>query len=1153
MSQEVKAIARSAQLMAGSARVMQDVAEHISGVLEQQNILFEGLIQTLQKDKGGKTGSFGSGLGELGGGVKQLAGGLGELAKILPDLVKGLSGFKSTKGADRFLNFVFRLQEAIGKNTKSFTKEIFVPWTEFSKAMDSMANGLATMSLGLLAFSVLTTEKGNDRFISFISKLSENFTEIDDGEKMKSGAEALGTMAESIFLLGLSLAVSSVFYAVGAIGSLIIVPMIYGYSLLFGYLEEKSDDIEKGAKATTIMGLGILSMSLGIYAAKQLADGDWADYAKGSLIVLLSMAVFGAAFYFAGKFSKEIKKGSVAFIASGLGIASLALGIAVMQQVLPDITTVLIAGMAVFVIGGALALIGSAAAEIAFGALALIASGLGLASLAMGLATFGYFKITWGEIAVAGASILGIGVTMAAVGVASPFIALGAVALILAGISMVVLAAGLTVFGLIYKKAQDGLLGQSNEEGKTNLDVVIGGIVKAFSISPIDSVSMGLGSVALMLASISMIFLSLGLAVLNTTYKTALNGLVAINDTDKTKNNMEVLLGGIVKAFSINAIDSALMAVGAIAFILAGAAMTVLSLGIFTLAKAYEHTGELFKKGDSNTKLEDMAISIKNSLMLGPIDAAKLAIGSVGFISAGLALVSIALGVSQFSKIVKDSDMGKINESITTILTAVVEGISGAYESTNWDNVKKGIDAVSNVGNLLSGIAEGVSKMAELKFPIYGDDGKITGYFGIDDSRFGQVAENIKLIITCIGDALSEVGASQGDTKWFSKSNAEKGADIIRGVGQDLVSLADFVLKVADLRIPMLDSATGKVLEGRFTVIQPADLAKGGRVRKNIINIISAISSAFAAVGSGASAQSGFFNKSDIENGKLAIMGVANDVAAMAKAAKDIAEIKDFDSVPSRIKTIVIAFPQAIIEAYNTVVANMKGTTLADMAAQLNSVANPVSAFIDVLAKYQDKKIQDKSGANLGSVISGVLASLNKPILPASITSLGEATDYIQKLASSADAIDKLSNAFSKMAKSIDVFANSFKKMDSEVLKNSDMLIESLVVFSKVDPKALDANTEKGKTLINFIYDKAKPIETPVASAPVSTPTAPKPIAEKGIKPVETTNSKNNNNQSQAALEDALAQLQTTMAQLVASMDAIKSVLTNPRGIKIQD
>lgn len=1149
MSQEAKAIARSAQLMAGSARIMQDVAEHISGVLEQQNILFEGLIETLQKDKGGKTGgSFsGSGLGKLGGGVKELAGGLGELAKVLPALVKGLSGFKSTKGADRFLNFVFRLQEAIGKNTK----EIVVPWTGFSKAMDSMANGLATMSLGLLAFSVLTTEKGNDRFISFIGKLSEKFTKIDS-KKMKSGAEALGTMAESIFLLGLSLAVSSVFYAVGAIGSLIIVPMIYGYSLLFGYLGEKSDDIEKGAKATTIMGLGILSMSLGIYAAKQLADGDWADYAKGSLIVLLSMAVFGAAFYFAGKFSKEIKKGSVAFIASGLGIASLALGIAVMQKVLPDIATVLIAGMAVFVIGGALALIGTFASEIAFGALALIASGLGLASLAMGLATFGYFKITWGEIAVAGASILGIGVTMAAVGVASPFIALGAVALILAGISMVVLAVGLTVLGLIYKKAQDGLLGQSNEEGKTNLDVVIGGIVKAFSISPIDSVSMGLGSVALMLASISMIFLSLGLAVLDTTYKTALNGLVAINDTDKTKNNMEVLLGGIVKAFSINAIDSALMAVGAIAFILAGVSMTVLSLGIFTLGKVYENTGELFKKGDNNsTKLEDMTIAIKNSLMLGPIDAAELALGSVGFISAGLALVSIALGLSQFSKIVKDSDMGKINESISTILTAVVEGISGAYESTNWDNVEKGIDAVSNVGNLLSGIAEGVSKMAELKFPIYGNDGKITGYFGIDNSRFGQVAENIKLIITCIGDALSEVGASQGDTKWFSKSNAEKGAEAIRGVGQDLVSLADFVLKVADLRIPMLDSVTGKVLEGRFTVIQPADLAEGGRVRKNIINIISAISSAFAAVGSGASAQAGFFNESDIENGKKAIMGVANDVAAMAKAAKDIAEIKDFDSVPSRIKTIVIAFPQAIIDAYNTVVANMKGTTLADMAAQLNSVANPVSSFIDVLAKYQDTKIQDKSGANLGSVISGVLASLNKPILPDSITSLGKATDYIQKLASSADAIDKLSNAFSKMAKSIDTFANAFSKMDSEVLKNSDMLIESLVVFSKVDPNALDTNTEKGKALINFIYDKAKPIDASVASTPTSTPAPVKPVLEKGIKPVTPSSSdKNSNNQSQAALEETLSQLQTTMAQMASSMDAIKSVLTSPRGIK---
>jgi hypothetical protein len=37
----------------------------------------------------------------------------------------------------------------------------------------------------------------------------------------------------------------------------------------------------------------------------------------------------------------------------------------------------------------------------------------------------------------------------------------------------------------------------------------------------------------------------------------------------------------------------------------------------------------------------------------------------------------------------------------------------------------------SKVGGLLTGIAEGVSKMAELKFPIYDAQGKVTGYFGI--------------------------------------------------------------------------------------------------------------------------------------------------------------------------------------------------------------------------------------------------------------------------------------------------------------------------------------------------------------------------------------------------------------------------------------
>lgn len=168
MSQESKAIARSAELMAGSARAMQGVAEHISRTLEAQNLLFEGLIETMQKQSSGGGSFGGSGLGALGGGVKKLAGGLGDLARVLPELVKGLTDFRRvSKGVDVFISFVTRMQESIGKSTT----ETFVPWSAFGTAVDSMSGGLAKLSLGLFAFGALTSEETNNRFIDFIGGL----------------------------------------------------------------------------------------------------------------------------------------------------------------------------------------------------------------------------------------------------------------------------------------------------------------------------------------------------------------------------------------------------------------------------------------------------------------------------------------------------------------------------------------------------------------------------------------------------------------------------------------------------------------------------------------------------------------------------------------------------------------------------------------------------------------------------------------------------------------------------------------------------------------------------------------------------------------------------------------------------------------------
>lgn len=1141
--------------MAGSARMMQEVAVKLEKTLENQNVLLHGLVDAVHKMAShGSVGGFGSGigLGGLGGGIKRLAGGLGDLARILPQLTRGLSMFAKTS-SNRFITFVSGLRDAMGKNPEKDAQK----YTAFSKAIDSLSHGISKMAWGLFLFEKLTNEKENKKFILFIKDLSAKFAAID-GKKMKEGAEGMTRMAQAVFLFGLSLAVSSVLYVVGAIGSLVIVPIIAGYALLFTLIGKEMPELRKGAEAVAIMGLGIIAMSLGILAAGELAGG-FDKLAAGSLIVMLGIVVFSLVFTAIGEDAKLILEGSLALIASGIAIASLALGLGVMMAVTPDITSLLMAAASIVVIGLALTLIGGAAPDIALGAAALILSGFALASLALGIAAFGLLKITWKEMGMAGVAILGIGTVMAAVGLMAIAIIPGAIALAAVGLSMIVLTAGLFFLGLVYKKAETGLLGMSADGKTTNLEVVIKGITNAFSINLLNSALMLAGAIALMVVSGAMIVLSIGLFAISKVYEKAVDGVLSPSKLDPTKSNLEVMIGGIVSAFAINPVKSVLMLLGAGALLVAGAAMTVLSIGIWAISKAYKGTEKLFEKKGDDTNFAIMMKGIADGMELGPVAAFKLGMGAAAYLGASLALITIAIGISRFSDLVKQKiDINKIDDMIKTVITSVAHVFVDAGPDgklINWKLVKKGVSAVSDVGNLIKGIAEGVAKMAELKFPIYGDDGKITGYFGIDDGRFGQVATNIKRIIVCIGDALTEIGASQGETKWFSKTNAEKGAAAIRGVGADLVGIADFVMKVADLRIQKYDENTGLPIQGAFVKIEPKDLEKDGSIRKNIKNIITSISDAFAAVGSGDSAKAGWFSKSDIERGKLAIMGVADDVSKMAQAAKNVSDIKDIETTKKNIAAIVIAFPQAIVNAYNVVVKNLKGTTLGEMSAQLSSAAEPLSSFIEVLTKYQDKKIKDATSGSLANAVQSVLGALNKPISNEGLTALGQATEYISKLATSADAIDKLSNAFGKLSKSIDVFAGAFKKMDKDVLKNSDMLIQSFVLFAKVDPSAFDKNGIKAQELLNFIYDKAKPA-TQDNNPATGVTTAPVPADQPGYKKVEAgapaDKAGKEHAAKQAALEQSFSDMQTQFSQMQRTLEDIKNALLSPTGMKVR-
>jgi hypothetical protein len=725
----------------------------------------------------------------------------------------------------------------------------------------------------------------------------------------------------------------------------------------------------------------------------------------------------------------------------------------------------------------------------------------------------------------------------------------GAAALIVAGISMIVLSVGILLFSVVYDKAKSLLT-------KGGLMPIIGDIADAFDYAGERFLTIALGGISLVVAAVALIVLGVGLFIFNAAYQKSA-ALFAVDDKGDTM--LMGAVGGIADVFDYAGEKFLTILVGGVALIFAGVALIALGVGVAVMSSVWKKAGDakLFDKpktGDYPTNLEMVVGSVANSFaQISLRNIGKIYLAAPAIVFAGLALMTVATGLDKFNELVKKKiDLTKIDDMVTKVISVVAETFKKVGEDEAfWKGARKGIAAISDVGGMLVSLADGISKMADLKFPIYGKDGKVSGYYGIGDAQFAKVTENIQKIIQAIGGTLIELGKSQGEVKWFSKSDAQKGKEAIQGVGQDLVGIADFVIKVADLRLPKYDD-NGKVIEGQTVELKPADLAPGGKIRTNIINMITAITDAFAAVGSGKAAQAGWFSKSDIQKGKEAIQGAASDVANMAQAAKNVADIKDWPNTKIRITEIVKLVPSAIVDAFNYMADKVKGTSLQEMSASLESAAGPVSAFVDVLAKYQEKKITPQAGAGISSAMQSVLAALAKPLSADSVTQLGAVTGLIERLGAVADPIGRLADSFAKLTTSIDKFAGAFKKMDKDVLKNSDMLIQSLVLFAKVDPAAFDATSVKGQELIKYIYDKSKPAQKPADNSVPPAVTAPLPQGTKEVASPNKPQAPAAPDPRQVAMEQTLQTLQTTMAQLVTAMTAVQQALTNPKGLKVQ-
>jgi hypothetical protein len=416
----------------------------------------------------------------------------------------------------------------------------------------------------------------------------------------------------------------------------------------------------------------------------------------------------------------------------------------------------------------------------------------------------------------------------------------------------------------------------------------------------------------------------------------------------------------------------------------------------------------------------------------------------------------------------------------------------------------------------------------------------------LNDGVFKNVALNMKLMIGAVAGTLTEIGKQQGETGWFSKTAGEKGADIIRGIGGDLKNIAEFVKMAADLRMPMYDS-NGKIIEGRTTQITAKMLGKDGIVSQNIRNMIMAVTSALGEVGRNPDADLGWWSgESNMTEGAKAIKGVGRDLKDLADVVLKMSEVKDITKAEKRIKHVLSVMPgiiTAVAPAYENAKEQMRM-----VRGHIKKLLEPMQ---DLLA-FMDKAASSKASPEIGRRIGGSISALFSEISKAGSTpglsreKLKPISEFVSNLAKYESPITKLANSFEKLANNMKGFSKAYSSMNTESIGKHKMLIDSLVVFSKVDPNALNAVSDRGKELLDYI-NGGGPKKKQTESTPPTE--APKKPEQAGTKPVggkagDKAGGGKSDKSGKSNQGPDLSELNTTMGQVVSKLSKIETLLS---------
>jgi hypothetical protein len=953
------------------------------------------------------------------------------------------------------------------------------------------------------------------------------------GAAKQEGAEAiaaLGTLWKGVLLFGLAMALWVILGIPAIIGAVFF--GITAYITLLVLKEMGKPKVRRGVKAMLMTGVSIavfglvfvlfqkfvpvmaVVFTLGAIALTALTMwmvGKFASKIKrGSMALLwaagaiaaigLSMmlwmkagttwegiAMLGATIVgmgliatVAGKFEKDIIKGSLALTLAALPIA--ALGGAMMLWMKAGVTWESLGMLGATIIGlaVALSLIGMYESgmmtgiplTITMGALAVTMTALPIAALGGAMMIWTAAGVKMNDVLVLGGTIAMLAIEFGVFGLAAPFILIGAAAMSVASIALLPITASVAIFKASGFKKEDG----DNLSYALNsiVDGFLGGKIPGGIIAALKFAASAAARAALLLITVGPMALA-GAALIPITY--SLQKFKESKFTKDDADSLEYMIGSIVRAFGIVTdydrqkkmgfyVNPINLMMGIVSLSGAGRVLAGLAEGVQAWANLEVNEWEVVDAGTKDAKLV-----IKGRRKLNESDFDAAAYGMSRVISA------IAKPFAEVGRLEKGESTGN------PVLDAI---FSGGF-------VSGGIEALKRSGDTLVSLAEGVQAFANLEITSYEvvnagtKDAKLVPKERrrMTDAEIAMAGVNIATIISVTARAFADVGRMEKNSEGvFSGGFVSKGVQALAGVGDILSSVTEGVIKMAYNEIPQFELIGGgtkdaKLVPAKPLVLTSADLESAAF---NIGNILGVVAGSIAEIGRMQEESDGWFSDGYVEAGVKALGNVGDIVSKIADAVIKFAtgEIPQFDVINAGTKDqkLVPGKPLKLTGDMITGAARKIGDILSvigyavadfgkwaedksdyfdsavDANGKLSEVISGVTKSVEAWLKLKEP---EKAAESMAMFLNKVQAIFDPKVDPLAAQKLAYFTLFssnVKVMGENASGIEKIANNMDKIQNSMKLFKTHINSLDLKKLTLTDSMFQAIAAMSK-NPEAM--------------------------------------------------------------------------------------------------